>query len=80
MDIVCATGVSDLYYMFDRIADGLYLAETQITGTVAACSANFNEAVEDKWNAAVLSLREQGHVSPSMNLTSLLKTARASAC
>jgi hypothetical protein len=45
-DIVCTTGASDLYYMFDRIADGLYLAETQTAGTVGACRADFDEALK----------------------------------
>lgn len=45
-DIVSATGASDLYYTFDRIDDGLYLAETQTYGTLAACRADFDEALK----------------------------------
>jgi hypothetical protein len=47
MGIARATGASDLYYIFDAIEDGLYLAQTQTYGTVAACREDFDKALKE---------------------------------
>jgi hypothetical protein len=47
MGIACATGDSELYYIFDAIEDQLYLAKNGTYGTVAECRKDFDKALKE---------------------------------